>query len=118
MLSPLHRRPPSGGKGEDQAGGGDEAGQNGGSPGFVGGGTSGIDGLIDTFLGLLLRDPGTLRHELGEIGAIFSANRTASNRPSQEARDLRTNVVRRVRRPCPWRRGGGASSRDRKSVAE
>ena len=57
MLSPLHRRPPSGGKGKDQAGSGDKAGQNGGSPGFVGGGTSGIDGLIDTFLGFLLRIP-------------------------------------------------------------
>ena len=93
VLSAFHRRPPGSSEGDDQAGGGDEAGQNGGSPGLVGGGTGGIDGLIDALLGLLLRDAGALRDELGQIGAIFGADRTARDRSCQDAGDLCADVV-------------------------
>src|SRR5687768_7228315 len=75
VLSAFQRRPPGGGKGDDQARGGDEAGQNGGTPGLVGGGAGGIDGLVDAPLGLLLGDAGALGDELGEIGAVVGADR-------------------------------------------
>jgi hypothetical protein len=112
MVATSRRCKPGSAKGEDQACGRHGPGKRRRMPGLVSGLPSRGDRVINAALGLQLRDARALRHDLGEIGAIRTIERTLSDRPGNNPGHLCTTFIpprprtggdRRIHSP-----GGGA----------
>src|SRR5215510_2812257 len=93
MVASTHRCPPPGTEREDQSGGRDETGQDRGTAGLVGSGSSGIHGIVDPPLCLLLGDARPLAHQLGETSTIFRRDRATGNRAGEYAGHFRPGVL-------------------------